>query len=287
MATMDDKKRINDEKKELKRQQKLQKKEAKRRAKEISKKQVELDETEDGGGISTFLATIFIVIVWLAVICVIIKLDVGGFGSNVLTPLLKDVPVVNLILPGRTLAGPEGTTEGEGESYGGYSDLKDAVEQIRLLEAELETAQTSNQAKTEEINQLRAEVVRLQQYEALQAEFQRIQNQFYEEVVTAEEGPGPEAYKEYYESMDPATAEYIYRQVIVQIEESSEIKEYAAAYSEMKPKQAAGIFEAMTGDLDLVARILRVMDATSRGEILGAMDAEVAAKITKIMDPKS
>lgn len=287
MATMEDKKRINDEKKELKRQQKLQKKEVKRRAKEISKKQVELDETEDGGGISTFLATIFIVIVWLAVICVIIKLDVGGFGSNVLTPLLKDVPVVNLILPGSTLSGPEGTVGSEGESYGGYSDLKEAVEQIRLLEAELETAQTSSQAKTEEINQLRAEVVRLQQYEALQAEFQRIQNQFYEEVVTAEEGPGLEAYKEYYESMDPATAEYIYRQVIVQIEESSEIKEYAAAYSEMKPKQAAGIFEKMTSDLDLVARILRVMDATSRGEILGAMDAEVAAKITKIMDPKS
>lgn len=286
MATTDDKKRINDEKKELKRQQKLQKKEAKRRAKEISKKQVELDESEDGGGISTFLATIFIVIVWLAVICVIIKLDVGSFGSNVLTPLLKDVPVVNLILPGSSLAKPEGT-EGESESYGGYSDLKEAVEQIRLLEAELETAQTSNAAKTEEITELRAEVVRLQQYEALQAEFQRIQNQFYEEVVTAEEGPGLEAYREYYESMDPATAEYIYRQVIVQIEESSEIQDYAAAYSEMKPKQAAGIFEEMTSDLDLVARILRVMDTTSRGEILGAMDPEVAAKITKIMDPES
>lgn len=287
MATMDDKKRINDEKKELKRQQKLQKKEAKRRAKEISKRQVELDESEDGGGISTFFATIFIVIVWLAVICVIIKLDVGNIGTNVFAPLLKDVPVVNLILPGSSLANPGGAEEGENESYGGYSDLKEAVEQIRRLEAELATAQTSNAAKSEEINELRAEVVRLQQYEALQAEFQRIQTQFYEEVVTAEEGPGLEAYKEYYESMDPATAEYIYRQVIVQIEESTEIKDYAAAYSEMKPKQAAGIFEEMTSDLELVARILRVMDSASRGEILGAMDPEVAAKITKIMDPKS
>ncbi len=287
MATTDDKKRINDEKKELKKQQKLQKKEAKRRAKEISKRQVELDESEDGGGISTFLATIFIVIVWLAVICVIIKLDVGEFGSNVLTPLLKDVPVVNLILPGSSLTSPEGSSVGESESYGGYSDIKEAVEQIRLLEAELETAQTSNAAKAEEITDLRAEVVRLQQYEALQAEFQRIQTQFYEEVVTAEKGPGLEAYKEYYESMDPATAEYIYRQVIVQIQESDEIQDYAAAYSEMKPKQAAGIFEEMTSDLELVARILGVMDSTSRGEILGAMDPAVAAKITKIMDPDS
>ena len=285
MATTDDKKKINDEKKELKRQQKLQKKEAKRRAKEISKRQVELDEEEDGGGISTFLATIFIVIIWLAVICVIIKLDVGGFGSNVLTPLLKDIPVVNLILPGASLADSE--TGEVVENYGGYTDLKDAVDQIRLLEAELETAQASNAAKANEITELKAEVTRLKEYEKLQAEFQRIQTQFYEEVVTAEEGPGLEAYKEYYEEMDPTTAEYIYRQVIVQIEESSEIQDYAAAYSEMKPKQAAGIFEKMTSDLDLVARILTVMDSASRGEILGAMDPEVAAKITKIMDPKS
>lgn len=285
MATTDDKKRLNDEKKELKRQQKLQKKEAKRRAKEISKQQVEMDEAEDGGGISTFLATIFIVIVWLAVICIIIKLDVGGFGSNVLTPLLKDVPVVNLILPGTSIVDPE--TGEEVESYGGYADLKEAVDQIRLLEAELEAAQAGNASKATEITELKAEVTRLKEYEKLQAEFQRIQTQFFEEVVAAENGPGIEAYREYYEEMDPTTAEYIYRQVIVQIEESQEIQDYAAAYSEMKPKQAAGIFEAMTSDLDLVARILTVMDSSSRGEILGAMDPEVAAKITKIMDPES
>lgn len=285
MATTDEKKRINDEKKELKRQQKLQKKEAKRRAKEISKRQVELDESEDGGGISTFFATIFIVIVWLAVICIIIKLDVGNFGSNVLTPLLKDVPVVNLILPGTSLADPE--TGEEAENYGGYTDLKEAVDQIRLLEAELEQVQASNSAKADEITELRAEVVRLKEYEKLQMEFQRIKTQFYEEVVAAEKGPGIEEFRKYYEEMDPTTAEYIYRQVIVQIEESTEIKNYAAAYSEMKPAQAAGIFEAMTSDLDLVSRILTVMDSASRGEILGAMDPEVAAKITKIMDPES
>lgn len=57
------------------------------------------------------------------------------------------------------------------------------------------------------------------------------------------------------------------------------------AYSEMKPKQAAGIFEAMTNNLDLAAKILREMSAEDRGEILGVMDAEVAAKLTKIMEP--
>ena len=37
----------------------------------------------------------------------------------------------------------------------------------------------------------------------------------------------------------------------------------------------------------LGARILKVMSAEDRGKILGAMNSEVAAKITKIMDPES
>ena len=61
----------------------------------------------------------------------------------------------------------------------------------------------------------------------------------------------------------------------------------AQAYSEMKPKQAAAIFEGMTDNLDLVAKILGVMEPDDRGAILGVMDSTVAAKITKIMDPDS
>ena len=55
----------------------------------------------------------------------------------------------------------------------------------------------------------------------------------------------------------------------------------------MKPKEAAGIFEAMTDNLELAARILNQMSAEDRGKILGVMDADVAARLTKIMDPES
>ena len=65
------------------------------------------------------------------------------------------------------------------------------------------------------------------------------------------------------------------------------MKKYAQAYSEMKPKEAAGIFEAMTDNLDLAARILGVMEPDDRGAILGVMDPTIAAKITKIMNPES
>ena len=128
---------------------------------------------------------------------------------------------------------------------------------------------------------------RLKTFEDSQVEFQRIKTEFYEEVVYSEKGPGIEEYKKYYEEMDPATAEYLYKQVIQQIEESDEIKDYAKAYSAMKPKEAAAIFEAMTDNLDLAARILNVMEAEDRGKILGVMDPEIASRLTKIMDPES
>lgn len=277
-----EKKKLKGEKEKLKADQKRQKKEARKRAKEIAAQQAELSEDEEGGGFFTFLATLAIIAVWLGIVCVVIKLDVGGFGSNVLTPLLKDVPVVNKILPA-----PKTDSTEETEDNGGYTSISDAVEQIKYLELQLQQEQTENLAKDEEISNLKAEVVRLQAFEEKQVEFQRLKTEFFENVVYAENGPGPDAYKEYYEAMDPATADYLYKQVVEQLEEDKKITDYAKTYAEMKPKAAAAIFEEMTDNLNLVARILNTMDAESRGEILGAMDPAVAAKLTKIMDPES
>ncbi|MBO5166951.1 MAG: hypothetical protein IJ405_01895 [Lachnospiraceae bacterium] len=279
-----EKKKLQDEKKKLKSEQKSQKKEAKKRAKEIANQEAALSEDEEGGGFFTFLATIAIILVWLGIVCIIIKLDVGGFGSGVLTPLLKDVPVINMILP-EPKEETEDTDQTDNES--GYTSIGEAAEHIRELEAQLQQANTNLLEKDEEISELKAEVVRLQEFEESQIEFQRIKTEFFENVVYAENGPGPEAYKEYFEAMDPTTAAYLYKQVVEQLEEDAQIQEYAETYAAMKPAQAAAIFEAMSGDLNLVARILGMMDSETRGEILGAMSPEVAAKLTKIMIPES
>ncbi len=278
-----EKKKIQDQKKKLKQDQKQQKKEARVRAKEIAAQEAALSDDEEGGGFFTFLATLAIIAIWIAIVCVVIKLDVGGFGSNVLTPILKDVPVVNKILPSpKTDAGDQQPADD-----GGYTSLSDAVEQIKQLELQLQQAQTESAAKDEEIANLKAETVRLKEFEDKQVEFQRLKTEFFENVVYAEKGPGAEEYKKYYEAMDPTTAEYLYKQVVAQLEEDGQITEYASTYSSMKPKQAAAIFEKMTDNLTLVAKILNAMDTDSRGAILGAMDADVAAKLTKIMDPES
>ncbi len=278
--TQAEKKRLKEERNKLKKEQKAQRKEAKKRAKEISAQEAQLSEDEESGGISVFLVTVVIIIIWLAIICLLIKLDVGGFGSGVLAPVLKDVPVVNKILPADSVV----STDDE-EEYGGYTSLRDAVDYITELELELERAQNASNVDYEEIESLRAEVERLQTFEDAQVEFERIKTEFYEEVVYADNGPGADEYRKYYESMDPATAENLYKQVIEQEQADKEIQDYAQAYSEMKPKEAAAIFEEMTDDLDLAAKILYQMSAEDRGNILGVMDPEIAARLTQIMDP--
>ncbi|MBD8916919.1 MAG: hypothetical protein EGR90_00865 [Lachnospiraceae bacterium] len=280
-ASAAEKKRLADEKKKLKEEQKKQKKEAKKRAKEIEAQEAELSADDESGGFFTVIATIGIILVWVAILCVVIKLDVGGFGSKVLTPLLEDVPVVNLILPNSQNSGNISTENG------GYTNLNDATEQIKNLELQLQQAQTDNLKLQEDVANLKAENARLQEFEDKQVEFQRIKNEFYEEVVYAENGPGAEAYQKYYESMDPTTAEYLYKQVIAQLQEDKSVQDYASAYSSMKPKKAAAIFEQMTDNLNLAARILKTMSAENRGDILAEMDPAIAAKLTKIMDPES
>ena len=281
-----EKQRLKEEKKKFKEERKAQRKEAKERAREIADREADLSDEDGTSTASVFMVTFVIGLIWIAILCLVVKLDFGGFGSNVLTPILKDVPVLNLILPNQTdvPVNEDGTVD---EAYSNYADLREAVDYIKELELELERAQSAQADSKKEIEDLEKEVSRLSTFEEKQMEFQRLTTDFYEEVVYADKGPGIEEYRKYYEEMDPAMAEYLYKQVVQEMEESEEIQDYAKTYSEMKPKAAAAVFEEMTDNLDLVARILGVMDAESRGKILGAMNAETAARLTKIMDPES
>ena len=275
-------KQLRENQKALKKEQKNQKKEARKRAKELENQERELDEQIDGTNASVIVVTIFIIVIWLGILCLLVKMDVGGFGSNVLAPMLKDVPVINKILPNETDI--EKTKE---KSYGGYSSIKDAVDQLNQLEKQLEQAQNSNTAYAEQIEALKAEVQRLQTFEKNQVEFQRIKEQFYEEVVYAENGPGAQEYRAYYEGMDPTTAEALYKQGVQEEAVNAKMRDYVATYSNMDAKSAATILGAMTDNLDLAAEILSNLPAASRGSIMGEMDPAVAARITKIMNPNN
>ena len=241
----------------------------------------DLDGDEGSGSkIAVFFVSLIIVIVWLAIIALLIKWDVGGFGSEVLAPVLKDVPYLNRILPDDAVE--ELSTE---DSEYAYSSMADAVERIKELEVQLAEAQNSSNENADYIAQLEAQSEELQRYREEEAEFEAEKQSFYEDVVFSDVAPDIEEYQQYYESIDPANAEVLYQQVVSQTLQEEEITDYVNTYSSMKPKEAAAIFDTMTDNLQLVADILSNMDTQSRGDILGKMNSDTAAKVTEIMEP--
>lgn len=263
---------------------KEEKKKAKREAREAKKKaKADRDELEDenestGNKFVLFVVTLLVIVIWLGIIALLIKTDVGGFGSTVLYPYLKDVKYVNKILP-------EVSSDADVDTEHQFDSIDDAVDRIKELELQLDEANSSLTTDSETIDSLQSQVDELSTYKEAEAEFEAEKEKFYEEVVFSDQAPDISEYKTYYESIEPENAEVLYKQVVEQLQASQEISDYATTYSSMKPKEAAAIFDTMTDNLSLVADILQAMDAESRADILGKMNADTAAKVTEIMEP--
>ena len=237
------------------------------------------DEDKKGGGFVVALVTILVVIIWLAIFALLIKTDVGGFGSTVMYPILKNVPYLNKILP-------EVEEYAQEDSAYQFATMDEAVARIKELEAQLKAAQDQSTTAAATLADLQAQAAELQTYKENEAKFEQEKQQFYEDIVYNDKADTSN-YRQYYEEIEPDNAEAIYRQVVQQDEADSKISDYAKTYSSMKASQAASIFNTMTDNLDLVAKILNAMSASQRGAILGAMNAQTAAQLTAIMNPSN
>lgn len=260
----------------------LFKKKEKEKEEKLDKDGKPIDFDEDmeeglGSKVLMLFVTLLVILIWLGIIVLLIKGDFGGFGSTILRPMIKDVPYLSWMLP-------ESDEIIENTEYQ-YETINDAVDRIKELEALLDAQIATNSDNADLIEELQAQINELQVYKLEQDEFEKNKEKFYEEVVFSDEAPDIEVYKTYYESIDPENAEVLYKQVVEQIAYREEVEDYAKAYSSMKPKEAAAIFDAMEEDLQLVADILSVMKAKARADILGKMDPEIAAKVTAIMEP--
>ncbi len=247
----------------------------------MAKKNKELDNNENeksaGSKIIAIIIVVFIVFIWLAVFAVLIKLDVGGFGNSILRPLLKDVPIINKVLPDV----PDEQIAYENDYP--YTTIEEAIARIKELEALNESLSQDQSSGTDKLKELQAEVDRLKVFEENQKTFEERVKEFEENVVFAAQAPDIEEYKKYYESIDPTNAEEIYRQVIEQQQYDASITEKADIYRKMKPADAAAILETMTADIDLVSQMLLAMRSSESSLILAQMDPTAAAKITKKM----
>ncbi|SES74227.1 MULTISPECIES: MotE family protein [unclassified Pseudobutyrivibrio] len=276
-TTEEDPKAAKKAEKEAKKAEKQAKKDAKNNGEEGA------DDEESlgiGGKLIMGFVVLLIILIWLVIFAFLVKMDVGGFGSTVLFPVLKDVPYVNRILPGI-----EEYIPAEEDEYAAYTTVEEAVDRIKELEVEIEELKETGTQNSDYIAELEAASAELAEYKANEAAFEETKEKFYEEVVFSDNAPDINEYKTYYESIEPENAEAIYKQVVSQIQTDEEIEDYVKAYSSMKAKDAAAIFDTMTDDFDLVCEILSAMDASTRADILAAMSEENAAIITKMMEP--
>lgn len=250
---------------------------------ELNLDNVELDENGEpveskGSKLTSFLVGLVVVIIWLVIFALLIKMDVGGVGT-MLRPYLKNVPVINQILPDAS------SEEIADETGYKFNSIAEAVERIKELESQLSAYQNSGDASAQQIADLQAEVDRLKVFEENQEYYEQLKDEFDREVVFTDNAPDISEYKKWYESIDADNAAALYAEVVSQLEHKQEVQDWAAAYAKMDAKNAAAILQEMTGDTNLVAEILECMTAKQRAAILAEMDTVFAAKMTKIMYP--
>lgn len=245
-------------------------------------KDVMESEEKSDNKLITIIFAVLTILVWLTIFCVMVKLDVNGFGSKIMRPIFKDVPIINLILPGPS------DEELVAEENLPYRNLTEAIDYIKELELQIQGYQEENVEQESQIEELRASVERLQQFEDNQRAFQEEKDRYYQEVVLGNGTEMMESFQEWYENMDPETAERIYNLVIERFEQLRLEEEFVSTFEEMDAAQAAAIFTEMSGDLDTVVKTLRSLNADTRSGILSAIaakDAVFAAKLTQLLAP--
>ena len=234
------------------------------------------DEESVISKIGTGLMIILIILVWLAIFALLIKMDVGGMGTA-LRPLIKDVPVLNLILPDV----PDDVLINE-ENYP-YKNIKEAVEVIKQLEEKIDNLEDENGSYARKILELQAEVDRLKVYEDEYEAFEERVRRFDINVVYNSQAPDIEEYKKYYEEINPETAAEIYRQVVEQLAYDDAIKQKAQILKTMKPGNAAKALEEMTADVEYSCKILLCLKVDEAAAIMDKMDTLFVARIVQTM----
>ena len=162
-----------------------------------------VDSNSKGSKIKTLFFFLIFLLVWIGIFALLIKLDVGGFGSSVMRPIFKDVPIIKEILP-------EDNSVGDAESQ--YKSLADAITYIKELEVELQNANDTIKSDNELIAELRSEVERLKIFEQQQEEFEKLKEKFYDEVVFGDSALDYNYYKVFYESINPVYTALLHNQ---------------------------------------------------------------------------
>ena len=215
----------------------------------------ELEGNSKGGKAVCALVFLLILLLSMGAIGICAKLDVGGLASNVLAPIISDVPGIRNILP---------------------KDLQQkSLDELIAEDQITQQAQIAadEAAKAEAEAQKMSEEAAIQQSQAAAEEAAKADAEAQSQAEAAAIQQSQEAEKAAQAQADAKAAE------------EAALADYVDTYSQMQPKDAATIFDSMMQDKsNLVVKILSNMPSDKRAAILSCMDIDNVARITVLMD---
>lgn len=246
-----------------------------------AKKTKDDEISKSKGGIGKIILPILLLVfVMLITFILLVKLDVFGFGTNVMGPKLQNIPIINLILPEM----PEEIVVDAGEGDYTFLSMDQAIEKLKATDILLKEKEKEAEKVNEDIARLNTEIERLKVFEANQVQFEKDKTEFDQLVA---DQVGSEEFIKYVESVFPEQALAIYGELVQEKVITDEIKSLAKMYQEMEPESAASILEKTAGtNMIMVEEILLQLDALQAGSILAAMDPVVADKISRYIYPE-
>lgn len=240
----------------------------------------------------------FAVITFFSVI-VIIALILGGtfyftIHNNVngladrYRKTIQGIPVARMALPvAPDPLDPQYLTAGELKNK--YNEFRETNADLqKQLDEAARTIQELRKDKDEAESQKTESDKAAQDMKARQAELDEKQKQLANmktEIDSLIASGNKEGLKQYYETLDPETAQKVYSEVVRQQQADAGTKKFASVYAAMDESAAAQIFEQL-GDsqIDMIARTLMAMSKENSAGILEAMTPDFAAKVTRRLD---
>lgn len=215
-----------------------------------------------------------------------IKFDIGGISTNIVGPKIKNLPGASLILPASVINATTSaitTTDGAISSYN-FATVDEAVQILKVTENMLKEKEKEAETLNEQLKLLQSENDRLKVFETNQVAFEQDKVAFDEFIASS---ATPKDFSTWFAKMNPETAAKVYAETIQTQAVTDELLKLVNMYQDMKPALAAPILEEMsTTRIEMVSNILKNLDSTQAGSILGQMTSKTASKLTAYMYPQ-
>lgn len=241
------------------------------------------------GIIVVLLALLVVALVSLGVFYFAIKNNVNGL-ANVFKPYIENHPIFKLALPAEFL--PE---DPDDPKYLSEKALLKKYEEYRTRTKELEESlkaanKTIEDLKVSAENTSQSAIVLSENQAVLdsikqeQAKLDEEKKKFSELIASADK----EGFKNYYQKVDKATADAIYKEVVTEEVLSENKLLQAKPFSLMEPESAAKVLtELYAKDKETLLDIFEGLKPSAAALILEKMDAKTAADVTKLLSDRT